>query len=239
MKTPKLKYRVKRFVAASLCAGMLFTDVGNGILFETEAKSVVFAQESSAEDEAFYLHGSGGNITEGELPFELEVPKAQTRIMARVMSVLNYTTSQTGIDEIKLSEGIVVGSDGLARAYDDMQPSVILQEDTTIKGTITIGYGHTGKINGEKIAWDTKLTLEEAEILLRSDIAEFEKAVNDFCKTYGIILTQYQFDALVCFTYNLGTGWTTRDSSMALMLRNGYEKYTEDEIINIFSLYKY
>ena len=49
MKTPKLKYRVKRFVAASLCAGMLFTDVGNGILFETEAKSVVFAQESSAE----------------------------------------------------------------------------------------------------------------------------------------------------------------------------------------------
>ena len=239
MKTPKLKYRVKRFVAASLCAGMLFTDVGNGILFETEAKSVVFAQESSAEDEAFYLHGSGGNITEGELPFELEVPKAQTRIMARVMSVLNYTTSQTGIDEIKLSEGIVVGSDGLARAYDDMQPSVILQEDTTIKGTITIGYGHTGKINGEKIAWDTKLTLEEAEILLRSDIAEFEKAVNDFCTTYGIILTQYQFDALVCFTYNLGTGWTTRDSSMALMLRNGYEKYTEDEIINIFSLYKY
>ena len=37
MKTPKLKYSVKRFVAASLCAGMLFTDVGNGILFETNS----------------------------------------------------------------------------------------------------------------------------------------------------------------------------------------------------------
>ena len=157
--------------------------------------------------------------------------------MARAMSISNYTTSQTGIDEIKLSEGIVVDSDGLARAYDDMQPSVILQEDTSIKGTITIGYGHTGSVNGGKIAWDTKITLEDAEILLRSDIAVFEKAVNDFCTTYGIALTQYQFDALVCFTYNLGTGWTTRDSSMALMLRNGYEKYTEDEIINIFSLF--
>ena len=34
---------------------MLFTDVGNGILFETKAKSIVLAQESSSEDETFYL----------------------------------------------------------------------------------------------------------------------------------------------------------------------------------------
>lgn len=239
MKTPKLKYSVKRFVAESLCAGMLFTDAGNGILFETEAKSIVLAQESSVEDEAFYLHGSGGNITEGELPFELEEPEAQNRIMARAMSISNYTTSQAGIDEIKLSEGIVTDSDGLVRAYDDMQPNVILQEDTTIKGTITIGYGHTGSINGEAIQWDTRITAEEAELILRSDIGVFEKAVNDFCTTNGIVLTQYQFDALVCFTFNLGKDWVKKDWQIVKMLKNGYEKYSADEIVNIFSLYKY
>lgn len=48
---------------------------------------------------------------------------------------------------------------------------------------------------------------EEADALLRGHVASYEKAVNYFSEKYDRELTQYEFDALVCFTYNLGSGW--------------------------------
>ena len=61
----------------------------------------------------------------------------------------------------------------------------------------TIGYGHTkGVVKGQKI------TEEEAEDFLKKDLAAAEKTVNSL----NVQLTQNQFDALVSFVFNLGSG---------------------------------
>ncbi len=64
-------------------------------------------------------------------------------------------------------------------------------------GIWTLGYGHTkGVKQGEVI------TKEQAEELLLSDIYEFEVSVHRL----NLPLNQNQFDALVDFCFNLGTG---------------------------------
>lgn len=106
-------------------------------------------------------------------------------------------TSKKGISIIKKFEGC------LLRAYDDFQPSVFLRPETKIKGTITIGYGHTGLVDGKKIQWDTKITSGKATILLIDDLEKFEKKVLKYDKKY--CWTQNEFDALVSFAFNVGS----------------------------------
>ena len=62
----------------------------------------------------------------------------------------------------------------------------------------TIGYGHTlGVKMGDRI------TQDQAEELLRKDLAIFERGVN---KAVTALITQGQYDSLVSFAYNLGLG---------------------------------
>ena len=63
-------------------------------------------------------------------------------------------------------------------------------------GVWTIGYGHTkGVYDGMTI------TQEEAEQMLLTELEEYEGYVE---KYVTVPLTQNQFDALVCWVYNLG-----------------------------------
>jgi len=70
---------------------------------------------------------------------------------------------------------------------------------------LTIGYGHTGGVKE-----DDTISQPEADELLENDIAKFEKYVSD-----NVVpeLKQYQFDALVAWTFNLGVG-NLRSSTM-------------------------
>jgi lysozyme len=63
-------------------------------------------------------------------------------------------------------------------------------------GVWTIGIGHTPSYEGQVIDLNT------AQKLLRSDLATAEKAVNNVKQP----LNQNQFDALVSFVFNVGTG---------------------------------
>jgi len=65
------------------------------------------------------------------------------------------------------------------------------------RGVWTIGYGHTGP----NVHAGLRITEEEAEVFLESDIAGAVAGVNRLVTTP---LTQNQFDALVDFTFNLG-----------------------------------
>ena len=72
-------------------------------------------------------------------------------------------------------------------------------------GVWTIGYGHTGKVDGKAICSGMKITASKATSLLSLDLATFEKAVTN-CKYLTFKPNQNQFDALVSFAYNCGTG---------------------------------
>ena len=89
-------------------------------------------------------------------------------------------------------------------------------------GILTIGYGHTkGVVRGMTI------TREKAEMFFDQDLLGCERYVN----AIGVCKTQGQFDALVDFCYNLGTGNLNR-STLLRMIRHGS---SEAAIRNEFS----
>lgn len=65
-------------------------------------------------------------------------------------------------------------------------------------GILTIGWGHTGHDVHEGLT----ITQEQADELLREDVAESEQIVNRYCQDVG----QNQFDALASFVFNVGPG---------------------------------
>jgi lysozyme len=59
-------------------------------------------------------------------------------------------------------------------------------------------------MNGKKVSLkDKPITIQQAEELLKHSLSTYEKAVDSFCRDD---ISQGQFDALVSFAYNLGTG---------------------------------
>lgn len=70
-------------------------------------------------------------------------------------------------------------------------------------GVWTIGFGTTGKVDGKAIGKGMKITKEKAEQLLRKDVEQFEQSVDNLVK---VPINQNQFDALVSFAYNVGSG---------------------------------
>lgn len=88
-------------------------------------------------------------------------------------------------------------------------------------GVWTIGAGHTRGVKE-----GMKITEAQALSLLKGDLLPCEQYVNglNVCKTQG------QFDALVDFCFNLGTGSLGR-STLLRLIRHGYatEKQIRDE----------
>ncbi len=79
------------------------------------------------------------------------------------------------------------------------------------------------------------IPVEEAEALFAQHLARFERAVNKFIDTHGLTLSQQQFDALVSFTYNLGSSALSKTSyTIVDAVLNGA---TENELIYAFSIY--
>ena len=70
-------------------------------------------------------------------------------------------------------------------------------------GVWTIGYGHTSAAGAPEVRDGMRISAQEAEAILKRDLAGFEAAVAGMVKTE---LTQAQFDVLVSFAYNCGVG---------------------------------
>ena len=85
----------------------------------------------------------------------------------------------------------------------------------------TIGYGHYGA----DVKANQVITEKEAESLLRKDLEKFEAYVNklDVCKK------QFQFDALVDFSFNLGTAALGRSTLLKYIRANKAEQYIRGE----------
>ena len=72
-------------------------------------------------------------------------------------------------------------------------------------GVWTIGYGHTGKVDGKSICSGMVISQEKADALLREDMKRFEDAVTN-CKFLSFAPNENQFSALVSFAFNCGKG---------------------------------
>lgn len=99
-----------------------------------------------------------------------------------------------------------------------------------IAGKWTIGYGHLIK-QGESFERD--ISIEEAEVLLFRDAQTAMDAVNRLVK---VPITQNQFNALVSFTYNLGTG-ALAESSVLRFLNEG-NKQAAAESFKLWNKYR-
>lgn len=100
-----------------------------------------------------------------------------------------------------------------------------------VAGHCTIGYGHLVHLGncsadpskdtrGEQ-AFKDGITKERALELLKSDASIAENAVND---SVSVGLTQNQFDALVSFTYNVGSGSFGGSSLLIELNKKNYGK---------------
>lgn len=116
-------------------------------------------------------------------------------------------TSREGIELIKRHEGCVL------RAYDDFEPWN--KDLTDVKGTLTIGYGHTG----DDVFIGQVITQDEAEYFLRKDLGWSEEAVEDLFDHFGWMFMQNRFDALVSWVYNTGAG-NLKDRSLVSAIDN-------------------
>ena len=106
-------------------------------------------------------------------------------------------TSARGLDLIKQFEGF------RTNAYQD------------VVNVWTIGYGFTkGVKKGDKI------TRAEADVRLRTELRTYEEGVLKACKVQP---NQNQFDALVCFAFNVGVGGMSKSSVIKAHNRGDFQ----------------
>lgn len=86
-------------------------------------------------------------------------------------------------------------------------------------GYPTIGYGHVVR-DDEKRRFDEGIDKEEGENLLRRDVRWAEQGV---LRLINVPLTDGQFDSLVSFTFNLGTGALQRSTLRRKVNREEHE----------------
>ena len=129
------------------------------------------------------------------------------------------TASQQFLDMLKQTEGFA------PRAYwDNSQWSV--------------GYG-TRCPNEMLATYDAAtgrdITEAEAEALLQNMLKDFEAEVNNLIRRHSLSLSQYEYDALLSFTYNCGGAWTyNEDSALNRAVRAGH---SGTDLVYAMSLY--
>lgn len=113
-------------------------------------------------------------------------------------------TSHKGIDLIKEFEGLRL------KAYK------------CPGGIWTIGYGHTAGVKPGMV-----ISEAQAEEYLKADLIAFEKYLNGL----GLALNQNQFDALISFIYNVGTGNFSSSTLLRKVKANPLDNSIMDEFL--------
>ena len=119
--------------------------------------------------------------------------------------------SNQGITLIKSFEGLRLS------AYRD------------VAGIWTIGYGSTRYHDGKPVKPGDKLADEQqADALFSNTLGQYEDAVNQYVK---VPLTQSQFDALVSFTYNEGTGALKQSTLLKKLNEKDYHSAADQFLV--------
>ena len=89
-------------------------------------------------------------------------------------------------------------------------------------GVWTIGYGHTAGVKPGML-----ITKTQAEEYLKADLIAFERYLNGL----GLALNQNQFDALISFIYNVGTGNFSNSTLLRKVRANPQDNSIIDEFL--------
>lgn len=143
------------------------------------------------------------------LPLGLCLVLVLTLLPSAALAVDTYTTSEEGIALIQEFE------DFRSMPYED-------------NGEWYVGYGTLCDPADYPEGIDEEKGWELMEVFLR----EKEEIVNDLLMEHNISVTQYQFDAMVSMTYNLGTQWIQPGYRFYTCLVNGIAQYSEVEVVN-------
>lgn len=100
-----------------------------------------------------------------------------------------------------------------------------------------IGYGTSCPEDKRAEYETTGITKEMADKMLRDELKAFVDDVNDFAVDKGLNFSQHQFDALVSFSYNCGSGWIYETDGV---FHNAVCKgYTGSKFIYAIGLYSF
>ena len=89
-------------------------------------------------------------------------------------------------------------------------------------GVWTIGYGHTAGVKPGMV-----ITEAQAEEYLKANLIAFERYLNGL----GLALNQNQFDALISFIYNVGTGNFSNSTLLRKVRANPQDNSIVDEFL--------
>lgn len=114
------------------------------------------------------------------------------------VSATEMTASEECIAVLKKMEGFV------AKPYYD-------------NGQYSVGYGSGCGKND----YPNGITEAQADALLRKYVTSMEKDIRRFLTTNRLTFTQNQFDAMVLFTYNVGSSWMFSSSDLRTAVLDG------------------
>lgn len=97
---------------------------------------------------------------------------------------------------------------------------LVLKAYRDVASVITIGYGTTRYENGSPIKMGDIIPEWKACQLLEYEVNKKAKSVQNL--TYKVALKQCQFDALVSFAYNVGTGALSHSTLLRRVLENPF-----------------
>lgn len=100
-------------------------------------------------------------------------------------------------------------------------------------GAYYIGYGQKCASD----AYPNGVTESEADALLRKKLEQLGQTLQQWLRENGATVNQAQFDALLAFSYNLGSNWLSTDCSLVDILRGDMEYITELDIVNAFGVW--
>jgi len=93
-------------------------------------------------------------------------------------------------------------------------------------GVATIGYGSTFYLDGTKVKMtDAPITQRQATDLLEAVVAKFERDVRSYVK---VKLEDHQWDALISFAYNVGSG-AFKSSTLLKVINKNPNDFAEIE----------
>jgi|SRR5882672_4570598 len=100
-------------------------------------------------------------------------------------------------------------------SFIEVEEGLVLTAYRDTGGVLTIGYGHTKDVHEGQV-----ITAEQAKDMLVQDVSWATSDVNRLVK---VPLTQNQFNALVSFDFNIGTGQFTTSTLLRRLNLGKYE----------------